>query len=110
MPDSPRQADEARYRVRNVGLIHWKELDQGWAGYTEQTGQTFVIDPLSRFLWDCIESADCGCTSTELCAQVHSVADDTPESELPGRVDTAIGILSRAELIETAPLEPLPSD
>ena len=99
-----------RHRARSVGLTHWKEVDQGWAGYTERTGQTFVIDPVSRFLWDCIESADGGLTPTELCAHLRSVAEHTPEQELSERVESAIGILKRAELIETAPLEPLRTD
>ncbi|MEZ5625930.1 MAG: hypothetical protein R3E34_00150 [Rhodocyclaceae bacterium] len=104
---TPEQADSLRYVSRPVGLIHWKELPEGWVGYAERAGSTFVIDPLSRFVFDCITSAPQGLLLTELSAQLADVSDTTIGSDLSQRISMAVGILIGAQLIETSRIEPL---
>ncbi|MBT0963929.1 hypothetical protein [Denitromonas iodatirespirans] len=93
---------------RPIGLIHWKEVAEGWVGYAERTGSTFVIDPLSRFALDAIQAAPQGLTPTEIAAQLADVSDATVEPDLPERIALAVGILVSAQLIEISTVEPLP--
>ncbi|MCZ4305082.1 hypothetical protein O4G98_10070 [Zoogloeaceae bacterium G21618-S1] len=100
------QAGSAIYISRGTGLIHWKELSEGWVGYAEQTGNTFVIDPLSRFIFDCIQTAPAGLTQEDMATQLSDVSDATVTEDLPNRITLAIGILVGAQLIEISTLEP----
>lgn len=110
MPDALHQsnlhrADPPRFFARRVGPIHWKEISEGWAGYAEYSALTFVVDPVARFLLDCILAAPDGQSRDELVTQLAGVAERTTALELTERVEVAIGILISAQLIETASIE-----
>lgn len=40
------------YVCPRVSEVLWHEVDEGWVGYEVYAGVTFLLDPLSRFVFD----------------------------------------------------------
>jgi len=95
-----------RYIERHAGPIHWKEVDEGWAGYAELTGQTFVIDAITRYVFDLISENNAGQSLDDLTQQLMQDLDEPPnKSDLRARTEMALELLCRHDLVETRPFE-----
>lgn len=77
--------------------VCWQEVDEGWAGYCERTGTTFLIDPVSRFVFDIICEAGKGLRLPELS---HLLEHNIPEPGNWKQLDAVLGILVSAGLID----------
>lgn len=83
------------------GNLFWKEVDEGWIGYAEQPGNTFLIDPFSRFVLDAIRACDDGVRESELPEWLNMLAPELAVEELTPRLGAALTALRDARLIET---------
>lgn len=85
----------------------WQEVDEGWIGYTELAGRTFLLDPFSRFVLDAILSRDGGIRRGELPGWLSELAPDLDVGRIADALDAALETLHAAQLIEslTPPIE-----
>lgn len=94
-------SSSALLRASIDGALFWKEVDEGWIGYAEQAGHTFLIDPFSRFVLDAIRACEDGVRESELPQWLNMLAPELAVEEIAARLDTALEALQGARLIET---------
>lgn len=91
-------------RARLADPPLWKEVDEGWVGYAELAGHTFLLDPFSRFVLDAILSRENGIRRSELPDWLRELAPDLQPGDMADTLDAALEILHSAQLIESFPL------
>jgi len=94
-----------KYVARRTGILRWKEVDEGWAGYSEITGQTFVIDAITRFVFDMIDERPDGILVSELTRRIQQELAAPSPAEVRMRTEQALGLLSTHDLVENKPFE-----
>ena len=83
----------------------WKEADEGWIGYVEQTGHTFLVDAFSRLVFDIISDQAHGSSRELLVSQLHTHVPELNEADVEARLEVALDTLTAAHLIDAADIE-----
>ncbi|MCK9258353.1 MAG: hypothetical protein RBT39_06320 [Azoarcus sp.] len=91
--------------MKQTASVLWKEADEGWVGYIEETGHTFLIDPFSRFVFDVVSDQRDVFTDADLVTRLLEAAPELHGEDVRARLPSALNMLVAAHLIDSADIE-----
>lgn len=88
---------------RNKGLsdtVLWKEVEEGWIRYDQQSGSTQLFNPLARFVIDLIDRSLSPLSASAITIAVVRVEPDADPGDCQLEVEAVLRVLSEAQLIQ----------
>lgn len=86
--------------VSDRGAVSWKDVDEGWIRYDRRSGATHLLTPLARFIIDSIDISPIPLSAIDIADRVIHQEPDADRSQCIVEVESALGILSEAQLIQ----------
>lgn len=81
-------------------MVAWKEVDEGWIRYDQQSGNTQLLSRLARFIIDSIDENPEPFSPEAIVDMVLDAEPEANPADCHVEVDSALRILSEAQLIE----------
>lgn len=82
------------------GAVFWKDVDEGWIRYDQRSGATHLLTPLARFIVDSIDTSPISLSVDDIADMVIHQEPGADRSQCIVEVESALGILSEAQLIQ----------
>lgn len=80
--------------------VVWKEVEEGWVRFDQDSGSTHLLSPLARFVIELINGSSEQISSSAIVERVLAVEQEADPVDCLIEVDAVLKILSEAQLIE----------